>query len=122
MSFIMYTREELFNIIPILLGSEMFPVPKPTEPPKGPFHRLYPDDFSAPLIKKRKDLLDLKLDCEDPKIEELDLNKTMWKILGSGIALYLFIVVPLERIPLLINTYKGTPEDIILKIRLQIGK
>jgi hypothetical protein len=116
MSFVKYTREELFSIIPILLESEMFPIPRERDKDSYP-HSLY-----SIYKKKRNDLLDLKLDCEDPKIEELELNKAMWKILGSGIGLYLFIIVPIERIPLLINTYKGTPDDIIIKIRLQIGK
>lgn len=115
MSFIKYTREELLKIIPMLLDSDIFPRVSQEDKNYNKTRFYY-------CKKKREDLLDLKIDCEDPNIDEKELNQSICKILGSGIELYLFIVVPLEKIPLLINTYKGTTFDTIIKIRLQIGK
>jgi hypothetical protein len=112
MPFIKYTREELTQVISIFKDSDYF----------FPYHEYWDPADKAEEVKKLEDLIKVEKDCQDPKVTELDLNKSMWRILGQGIGLYLFIVVPLKRIPLLINTYKGTPEDIIIKIRLQIGK
>lgn len=115
MSFIKYTREELLKIIPMLLNSDLFL--RVSQEDKN-----YNKNLFYYCNKKREDLLYLKIDCEDHRIDEEELNRTMWKILGSGSELYLFISVPLERIPLLINDYKGTPLHTMIKIRLEIGK
>lgn len=114
MSFIKYDREELIQIL-IILRDLYAPHPVSTE-----FDAH--DMTTVILTKKVYDIQELIDECGKEDVPEEELNKKLWKITGAGTETYILIVVPLEGIPLLINTYNGTICEEYIKIRLQIGK
>ena len=112
MSFIKYNRKELLDIISLIRDYEYF----------SPYHYYWSPDDKADGVKKLEDLREIEINCGNPDIDELELNRSLWRVFGPGITLHILVIVPFEHMPLLINTYKGTQQDIIVKIRFQIGK
>jgi hypothetical protein len=104
MGFIKYTRTDIHTIATVL--SDII-------------HFSSEDSFTK---KKIVDLYFLRETCNDEAISPESLNKKLHEILGSGLELYLLVVVPLIQIPKMINIYKNPPYDSIIKLRLQIGK
>jgi hypothetical protein len=107
MSHVLYTREEIKELLPLFLDFYD--------------HHCTPTELSQ--LKEKINSFYIVLDkYENTEYSVLDLNKELWKILGSGLETYLLVIVPFENIPLLINTYKGTMYHEFVKIRLKIGK
>lgn len=108
MSFVMYNRDEMHQLLHLL--SEVFNDSYPTNNPIELTH----------LKEKMKNLHQLINKIDEPDIEEL--NRKLWRILGSGTELYILVVADIDTIITRINTYKGTVFHELVKIRLKIGK
>jgi hypothetical protein len=104
----MYNKEEMHKLLPLL--SEVFNDSYPTNNPIELTH----------LKEKMKNLHQLINEIEGPNIEEL--NRKLWRILGSGTELYILVVADIGTIMTNINTYKGTVFHEMVKIRLKIGR
>lgn len=112
MSFIYYTREELLQLLPMLSDSRLF-----TGTPKG--HNIIIDYYVKEKLEKIGALIS---SCKSESNTEEELNRELWRILGSGYELYLMMQVPFRNLPLLINDHRGTPIEDLIKIRFKIGK
>jgi len=106
MSLTMYSKQEVLQLMTLLSDSTVF----------GNSDNGFSD------IDKKEGIKELLKGCKNKVTTEIDINKLLWEILGAGTELHILVVLPIDQVPLIINTYKGTIFDRLVKVRLMMGK